>query len=144
MGVQESGDGGNPKVDLRELRDGVRSRATSLRKGCSDYVRAIFEMDRTLELDRAILATVTVWGPIVALLAALAWAPQGKDLLDQFASHAGPRYILLAMLAVLDVAATIFSTNLLAAWFFPRIADAANGIYWPRIPESFEPLNKQE
>lgn len=124
MGVQGNDDKKKLQVDLRKLMKDLRRRARSLGKEWPDYLQTIYDIDRTLEVDRAILATVLVWGPILALLAALALSPQGKDLLDQFASDARLRFVFLVMLAALDVVATIFSTTSITVWFFPRIADA--------------------
>ena len=132
----------------RRLKEGLRSRTRSLEemKTVGDYVQAIYDEDRTLEVDRGILATIVVWGPILALLIALAVSPQGKDLLDQFVSDASARSWLLFMIGLLNVVATTFSTNLIAGWFFPRVARAAkeNFLFWPQIPKDLVSLNQQE
>ncbi len=134
------------KLDLKLWRK-LDERAKSVGfRHLRHFLRALHDDDRTLEFDRAILATFVVWVPIVALLVALAETAQGQDLLADYEAGYYSRWNLFVILVVLDFVATVFSSNLIAAWFFPRIAMAgeAGGLYCPRIPAGLEPLNIEE
>ena len=128
-----------PKLEDKLDHD-VARRADSLGLDLNSYLTGLHLDDRTLEFDRAIVATIVAWFPVVALMVALAFTPQGKDSLAEVSGYLAA--IFLVLLVVLDVVSTIFSTNLVTAWFFPRIAKAAKGgeLFWPRISklEGFE------
>ena len=145
MELQHERDHKGPALGLEDrLGDDVARRAASLDLELHSYLRGLHLEDRTLEFDRAIIATIVAWFPVLALLVALAFTEQGQDLLAELGGNSAA--IFFGMLAILDVVSTIFSTNLITAWFFPRIAQAANGggLFWPRIPQDLEPLNKGE
>jgi hypothetical protein len=146
MGGEQQASNNRKPTAVSELCAAIKRRARSVEMDPIEYIQAIYDEDCTLEVDRGIMATIIVWSPIVALLAALALVPQGQDLLAQFASDARARGILLLMTAALCIIASVFSTNLIACWFFPRIARAAQGAYlfWPNIPKSVTALDAVE
>src|SRR5262245_49433095 len=134
------------EITRREaLEADLRRRAASLGMERDEYLQTLHDDDRTLEFDRAILATVLAWAPVWALLAALL-SPQGQELLAEFESGTHSRFVLFIMLALLCIVASVFASGLIAGWFFPRIVDAVRGggWLWPGIPKDLKPLDSKE
>jgi len=120
------------RIVRAELYKKLSERSASLRTSFHNHLHTIHEVDKTLEIDRAAFTTFVIWVPILILLIALVFSPQGRDLLELFSSSARARTFLLLILAVLDVVATIFATTLISLWFFPRLKeDAQIGFFFP-------------
>jgi hypothetical protein len=76
-----------PRKAIFELKDAIRQRARSLGASVENYIQTIHNADHILNIDRAIIAIVMVWIPLLVLLTALSLSPQGDDLLYQLRTN---------------------------------------------------------
>jgi Patatin-like phospholipase len=128
----------------KEIQDEICQRATSLNLSVEDYLKHIHKSDSILQIDRGIFAIVMAWTPLWLLMIALAFSPQGKDLLVRVTSDSQAAVLFVAMLIVLCGIAAWGASALVAAWLYPRLGFGRPSLYRPRIPKEATPLSPDE
>src|SRR5262249_41480420 len=128
----------------KEIQDEICQRATSLNLSVEDYLKHIHKSDSILQIDRGILAIVMAWAPLWLLMIALAFSPQGKDLLVRVTWDSQAAVLFVAMLIVLCGIAAWGASALVAAWLYPRLGLDRPSLYRPRIPKEATPLSPDE
>jgi hypothetical protein len=127
-----------------ELQKEIFRRATSLDLSVRDYLEHIHKTDSVLQIDKGILAIVMAWAPLWLLIIALAFSPQGKDLLVHLSSDFQATALFVAMLIVLCGIATWGASALVAAWLYSRLGFDRPYLFWPKIPEDVRQLSDDE
>ena len=133
----------DPRISAGLLKR-LCQRAGALDFSLEKYLSQIHDTDSILQVDRGIAAIFMAWAPLWVLMIALAFSPQGKDLLAQLSSDSTAALKFIAMLVVLCVVATFGATALIAAWLYPRLGFERPYLYWPTIPDSARRLNDVE
>ena len=103
------------------LQKRIAERADSLGKSFEEYLAMLFTRDTTLRVDGGIAAIWIIWVPLWALLFALAFSPQGIDLLAHM-NHdiVAARYFICAVI-IFCLFATCIATAMIGAWHFEHL-----------------------
>jgi len=146
--MDDTSDKNMPKMAAREISAGLLQkllqRAGSLDFSLNRYLSNLHDSDSILQIDRGIAAIFMAWAPLWLLMVALAFSPQGKDLLAQLSSDSISAVKFIGMLIILCAVATFGATALIAAWLYPRLGFQRPYLYRPIIPDTARKLDNLE